>query len=103
MKPIAVLGAGSWGTTLAQILALQGLEVRLWARSPSLCDSMKDTLENALYLPGVNLSGNIRPTASFEEALSGAGIIVSAIPSHGVRKVFAEAVPFISGGAVVVS
>ena len=103
MKHAAVLGAGSWGTTLAQVLALNGFGVRLWARSPGLSSSIASTRQNTAYLPGVELDGNLSPTSSLEEALGGAGIVVSAVPSHGVRKVFAEAARFVGKGALVVS
>ncbi|MFQ5735631.1 MAG: NAD(P)H-dependent glycerol-3-phosphate dehydrogenase [Thermodesulfobacteriota bacterium] len=103
MKRMAVLGAGSWGTTLAQVLALQGHGVSLWARNAELAGAMASGRENAAYLPGVRLSGNLLPTSSLEEALDGARMVVSAIPSHGLRAVFAEAAPLVAPGAVVVS
>lgn len=99
----AVLGAGSWGTALADILGQKGFKVRLWARSDELCGSIALTRVNSVYLPGVTLSEKINPCPSLEEALSGAGFIVSAVPSHGLRGVFARARPFIRKDAIIVS
>lgn len=99
----AVLGAGSWGTALADILGRKGFKVRLWARSGELCGSIARTRVNSVYLPGVTLSENIVPCPSLEEALNGAAFAVSAVPSHGLRGVFASARPFIRKDAIIVS
>ncbi|MBI4948609.1 MAG: NAD(P)-dependent glycerol-3-phosphate dehydrogenase [Deltaproteobacteria bacterium] len=103
MERLTVLGAGSWGTTLADILARKGFEAVLWARDPLLAEAIKRERENEPYLPGVKLSPNLRPTASLEEALSGSSLIVSAVPSHGLRDVFSRARPFIPKDAIIVS
>jgi len=106
MERIAVIGAGSWGTTLAQVLAGKGHGVMLWAREEEVCASIASERENAVFLPGVKLSENISCTTSLEEAIAGhggAGMIVSVVPSHGVRGVFTEAAPFIRAGATLVS
>lgn len=103
MDRLTVLGAGSWGTTLAAILAGKGYEVGLWARSGSLAASIKEKFENETYLPGVRLSKNITPTNSLEEALRGSGLVVCAIPSHGIRDIFSTARRFMEAGSVIVS
>lgn len=103
MQDLSVIGAGSWGTTLAWILAEKGYGVRLWARSAALCEEMKAKRENSVYLPGVRLPKTLVPTDSLEEALSGSKFIVSVIPSHGLRPVFSGAKQHISEGAVIVS
>lgn len=100
---IGVIGAGSWGTTIANLLALKGYDVKLWVYEPDLCERMKLSRVNDIYLPGITLSSNIKPTNSLEEAASGAEIIVSAAPAQVVRKVMSQAVPFISEDAVIVS
>ncbi|MBI5491960.1 MAG: NAD(P)-dependent glycerol-3-phosphate dehydrogenase [Deltaproteobacteria bacterium] len=102
IERFTVLGAGSWGTTLADVLA-QKAKVTLWARSSALCRSISEKSENETYLPGIKLSRNITPTDSLEEALSGAGLIVSAVPSHGLREIISRARPFIPAKAVIVS
>lgn len=109
MERIAVIGAGAWGTTLARLLALKGIEVMLWAREADVCDSIASRRENAAYLPGVKLPENLSCTSSLEEALGGtggnggAGMVVSVVPSHGLRAVFTEAAPFVADGTVLVS
>lgn len=100
---IGVIGAGSWGTTIANLLALKGYGVTLWVYEADLCEKIKETGENSVYLPGITLSGNIKPTGSIEEASSGMELIVSAAPAQVVRRVISTAVPYISKDAVIVS
>jgi len=103
MQTIAVLGSGSWGTALAAHLGLSGHDVRLWARDASLVRDMRERRANAVYLPDVILPPTIVPTSSLEEALAGAGIVVSAVPSHGTRAAMREAATRLAPGALVVS
>ena len=103
MKAVAVLGAGSWGTALAAHAGRAGHEVRLWARNPALVDEMIARRTNAVYLPGIELPASVRPEGSLRAALADAGLIISAIPSHGTRAVMRAAAPFISPHAIVVS
>jgi glycerol-3-phosphate dehydrogenase (NAD(P)+) len=103
MERFCVLGAGSWGTTMACLLVEKGHDTALWVRDPLLCRSIRDTGVNAAYLPGVRLPPALRPTASIEEALEGAAVVVSAIPSHGVRALFRSARQSIPRGAIIVS
>jgi glycerol-3-phosphate dehydrogenase (NAD(P)+) len=100
---IAVLGAGGWGTALANHLALLGHDVGLWARDPALVRDMIARRANAVYLPDVVLLPSVKPTASLEEALAGAELVVCAVPSHGVRAVVRSARPLIPRGVTVVS
>ncbi|MBZ0221069.1 MAG: NAD(P)-dependent glycerol-3-phosphate dehydrogenase [Candidatus Methylomirabilis sp.] len=103
MGRITVLGAGSWGTTLAQVLALKGKKVSLWAREEEVRASIAERRENSMYLPGVELSSGITPFTSIKEALDGSDFVVSVIPSHGLRGVFTEARDFIADGSLIVS
>lgn len=103
MEKIAVLGAGSWGTTLAQVLSDRGSDVTLWAREEEVRESIEKRRVNETFLPGIVLSGKITPVASVGDAVDGARLVVSVIPSHGVRGVFAEAGPFIGKEAIIVS
>lgn len=103
MERSVVLGAGSWGTTLADILAQKGFEVALWARNRELCEAISKNNENETYLPGVKLSRNLRPVSSLEEALNGATLIISAIPSHGVREILSNAIAYVPKDAILVS
>jgi glycerol-3-phosphate dehydrogenase (NAD(P)+) len=100
---IGVIGAGSWGTTIANLLALKGYDVNLWVYEADLCQRMKENRVNDLYLPGITLSEKIRPTNSMEEAASGMDIIVSATPTQVVRGAISKAATFISDKAIIVS
>jgi glycerol-3-phosphate dehydrogenase (NAD(P)+) len=103
MRAVAVLGAGSWGTALAAHLAQAGHQVRLWGRNADLIDEMKVRRANAVYLPDVVLPSGVAPTASMEDALHRAEIVVAALPSHGTRAVIRSAAPYISRQALIVS
>ncbi len=87
---IAVTGAGSWGTTLALLLAEQDNEIRLWVYEQELAERIKNKRENTLYLPGHKIPENIYPTNSLREAIDSCDIIVSVVPSHAVRSVFTQ-------------
>ncbi|HHD10950.1 MAG TPA: NAD(P)-dependent glycerol-3-phosphate dehydrogenase [Deltaproteobacteria bacterium] len=100
---VTVIGGGSWGTTLANLLAEKGLSVRLWVRSNSLCELIREKRENPAYLKGVRLSDNILPTTSIKEALEDSPIVVCAVPSHGIRAIFTEASQYIRKDAIIVS
>ncbi len=82
---IAVIGAGSWGTALAQVLAENGNDVRLWARRPSLAQAINDTHHNPEYLTDAQLSSRIVATSEISEALSQAEAVVVVTPSKYVR------------------
>ena len=103
MTRIAVLGAGSWGTTLAHLLACKGDEVRLWAYEPEVVDAVNQRRENPLFLPGVPLSPRIRAVGDQREALAGCEVVVSAAPSHAVRAVIRGAGDAVPDGTLVVS
>ena len=103
MKNVAVLGSGSWGTALAFHLANAGHDVRLWGRNADLIDEMKARRANAVYLPDIVLPRGVAPTASLEEALQRADIVLAALPSHGTRAVIRSAAPFIPRQALIVS
>jgi glycerol-3-phosphate dehydrogenase (NAD(P)+) len=100
---ITVLGAGSWGTTLANLLAGKGYRVRLWTRGEGLRRLIEERGENTSYLPGVKFSENISLAPTLEAALNNSSLVISAVPSHGIRKVFEEAGGYIGEGVPVVS
>jgi glycerol-3-phosphate dehydrogenase (NAD(P)+) len=102
-KSIAVIGAGSWGTTLAQLLAEKGQDVCLWVREPEVYAGVKRERINHTFLPGVRLSSRLRCTQEFSEALHGARVILMAVPSHGFRQVVRDLKPHWPLGAVLVS
>lgn len=85
MRRIAVLGAGSWGTAFAKVLADAGREVVLWARRPDVARSVTERHTNPDYLPGVVLPGLVSATTSPAAALEGADAVVLAVPSQTLR------------------
>ncbi len=102
-KSIAVIGAGSWGTTLAQLLAEKGQDVRLRVREPEVYESLSRERINRTFLPGVRLSARLRFTLEYAEALNGAKLILMAVPSHGFRQALRDLKPHWSPGAILVS
>ncbi len=100
---IATLGAGSWGTVLAMLLAANGRQVRLWARDVALAQALAKERENRRYLPGISLPETILPTSELEEALEHASIAVFAVPSGAVRTVAQHACPFIGPSMLLLS
>ena len=83
---VAVVGAGSWGTTVASLACHNGPTV-LWARRPELAGEIDSQHTNRSYLDGFTLPGELRATASLEEAVGQADVVVMAVPSHGFRAV----------------
>ena len=103
MSAVAVLGGGSWGTTLANLLAEKGETVRLWAYEPEVVEAINRGHENPVYLPGIPLARALRACADAEEAVTGAPVIVSVAPSHAVRSVVERVAGAVTPGALVVS
>ena len=101
--PIAVLGAGSWGTALAASLAGSGHDVRLWARRPEVAAEIEATRRNAAYLPGAALPDGLRATSRLAAAVDGAWLYVVAVPSQSARGVLADLAGHVAPGATVVS
>ena len=100
---LAVLGAGSWGTAIADLTSHNASEVTLWARRPDLAKDIAATRRNADYLPNVELGSNVTPTSSLTEALGGADVVIAAMPSHGFREVLGQAADQVPSAAPVVS
>lgn len=103
MNNITVLGAGSWGTSLANVLADNGFEVKLWVYEKDLAEQIRLGRENPVYLPGILLSEKIIPLTSLEDACKNAKIIVSVIPSQYVRNILNQAKEYIEPGTIFVS
>lgn len=90
MGHVAVLGAGSWGTALAEQLARAGNQVRLWDRNSDLAGRIQDSRQNSAYFPGATIHSSIFATSDLSIALSGAEMAVVAVPSSAVRDVLAQ-------------
>lgn len=103
MKNVTILGSGSWGTALAFHLANAGHDVRLWGRNADLIEEMRLRRVNPVYLPDIVLPLAVTVTASLEEALDDAEIVVAAVPSHGTRAIIRSAAPFVPRQALIVS
>lgn len=100
--PVAVLGAGSFGTCLA-LLAAREHDVTIWARHAEIADHITRERRNPKYLTDIELPSNITATADLGEALAGREIVICAIPSHGVRDVMTRAGKAMDPGAILVS
>lgn len=98
----SVLGAGSWGTVLASLLADNGFSVAIYARNASVAEEINRQRTNKKYLPGFHLPDGVRATTSLEEAVSASELIVVAIPSHSVREVVRATAPYLRGEPWVV-
>ncbi|TQM83315.1 glycerol 3-phosphate dehydrogenase (NAD(P)+) [Saccharothrix saharensis] len=103
MDRVAVLGAGSWGTAFAKVLADSGTDVVLWARRADVADAISADRVNADYLPGVALPANLTATSDAEKALAGAQAVVLAVPSQTLRENLAGWRPWLPSGATLVS
>lgn len=99
---VAVIGAGSWGTTVASLAAAH-TTTTLWARRPELADAINSERRNIDYLPDFELPAGLRATADLEQATLGADVIVMGVPSHGFRATLAELAPFVRPWVPVVS
>ncbi len=99
---VAVIGAGSWGTTVAAVVAANAPTI-VWARRAELAAAISSRHENPDYLPGSPLPTGLAATSDIEEALHGATVIVMGVPSHGYRRVLSDAAPLIPADVPIVS
>src|SRR3954447_17836452 len=99
---VAIIGAGSWGTTVASLTARR-VDTVLWVRRPELADEIATTHENSSYLPGVALPQRLRTPSSLGDALADADVVVMGVPSHGFRAVARDAAELVKDGVPVVS
>ena len=99
----AVIGAGAWGTALANLLAKKGTETTLWSFEPEVAETIRTDGRNRRYFPEVELDGRLRATSDLAEAVSGATLVLSVSPSHVVRRVMGDAARHMSPGTLVVS
>jgi glycerol-3-phosphate dehydrogenase (NAD(P)+) len=92
---VAVVGAGSWGTTFGKILADGGASVVMWARRPELAAEITESKRNSRYLSGINLPRTMTATTSLAEALDGAEQVYLSIPSQALRENLAAVKPLV--------
>jgi len=99
---VAVVGAGSWGTTLAKILGENGHDVLLWARNEDLCGQINTEHENRKYLPGHKLADSVVATTDLQRTCETCQLILFVVPSHGFRPIAHEMGQYINGEHAVV-
>ena len=101
-KPkVAVLGAGSWGTALAALIARHGHPTVLWGRDPAVASAIDGRHENPRYLPGIALPAGLRATTSLPHALADAGLVLVVVPSHAFAETLRALAPLRPAGAGV--
>ncbi len=103
VNSFAVVGAGSWGTALARILANKGNHVALWAREPEVVAEIKNTGENQSFLPGVQLPGSLEASSDLAEVVAGKGMVISVVPSQFVGQILGEVAEELVPDAQIVS
>ena len=102
MEKVCVLGAGSWGTALALVVAKKGYNVSMWTLNEEQCNKINKDKENIDYLPGVVIPDNIVVTTNIEEAVKDGTIIVLAVPSQAIRSVCRQIKPFVKDKQILV-
>jgi len=100
---ISVIGGGSWGTTLASLLADKGYDVILWTYEKELAEQINKERENSLYLPGVTLPANLESTHDIVKAVDKARYILNAVPTQHIRSVFSPLKPHIRPDSSLIS
>jgi glycerol-3-phosphate dehydrogenase (NAD(P)+) len=102
MVRIGVVGGGSWGTAIANHMALKGIDVDLWVREEDVYNQIKKKRINETFLPGIRLSNRIRPVQSFRKVSKEKDFLLIAVPSHFFRNILTELSSFLSSSAPLV-
>lgn len=100
---IGVVGGGSWGTALSNLLCLKGFPVDLWVYEAEVRDQIRTFGENKFFLPGITLSPNLNPSNDLEKVVAGKDLLLVVAPSHFMRPVAQQMAEYIAEEAVVVS
>jgi glycerol-3-phosphate dehydrogenase (NAD(P)+) len=95
-KPVGVIGAGSWGTVLARLLAENGCPVHLWCYEAEVARQITERRENPAFLPGVRLPETIEPVTALAEVIRQKELLLLVVPSHVFRDVLQRMIPFLS-------
>lgn len=103
MTRVAMMGSGSWGTAFAMVLADAGSDVVVWGRDTDVVEDISVRHRNEAYHPGIDLPSRITATTDAQEALSGAGLVVLAVPAQALRAQLASWRASIDDDAVLVS
>ena len=100
-SPIAVVGAGSWGTALALQFARSGRDVRMWGRDAGQLDRMAEDRSNERYLPGIPFPDNLHIESDLARCVAGARDVLVSVPSHGFRETLERIAPLLDEEARV--
>ncbi len=100
---IGVVGAGSWGTALANLMASKGLAIDLWVFEKEVLQQIIESRENQYFLPDVKLSSNLTPHNDLAEVVSGKDLLLVVVPSHVMRETTVKMADHISQEAVIAS
>ena len=100
---IGVVGAGSWGTALAKLLADKGFPLDLWVFEPEVKEQIEQERENKIFLPGFELPNNLVPFNDLETVVKNKELVLVVVPSHCMRNVSLEMKAFISPDTIVVT
>lgn len=103
IRKVAILGGGSFGTVIANMVAENGFDVHLWLRDESLAENINKNHENSRYLPGYGLSERLSASTSMELVLEGADLVFVSIPSQSFRQVVQQARPWLKADQMLVS
>ena len=105
MSKIAILGGGSWGTGLSVVLghSRRKLEIALWARESGIVEHIRKNHENKVYLPGVAIPDCVEVSTNLHDVVERAQIVLGVVPSANAREVYAQALPYVSPEAAIVS
>jgi len=100
---IGVVGAGSWGTALADLLALKGFKVDLWVFEKEVKEQIEEYRENKVFLPGFQLSENLFPSNDIYKVVLNKDLVLIVVPSHIMRETAQQIRGHISPGTIIVS
>jgi glycerol-3-phosphate dehydrogenase (NAD(P)+) len=104
MSEIAIIGAGAWGTALSIVLGRgETHRIRLWAHEKEVCESISSRRVNEMFLPGFSIPQTVNATNDWKDAITGADIVVSVMPSHHCRGIFEEMHVYLSPAMLLVS
>lgn len=103
MRNLAIIGGGSWGTALAIVLAPRFARTSLWIFEPDLARQVRATRINDTYLPSFEIPSNVEVTSNLDNALEASDVVLSVVPSHLVRAIYSQMLPFLRPSMLFVS
>ena len=103
MNSVGVIGGGNWGTALAHLMAEKGYQIDLWVFEEDVCQAIRKKRENSVYLPGIQLPREINATCSLEEVAKKNEVIFLVSPSHIIRKVVKNLMPFLKSNCLLIN